>query len=224
MFDSTSSHPVVDSNDTQDYIQPTFNDGLRIWWAFFWPSTIVSGVLGFLAMAWIQYIYQNSYIPGSALRYLRTAAPYAISYTVAFFVMYYVLRKNFRNFQIGLLSNGGGEGAQPLEPTFRRTLPVWFAYSWRTLVYRLIAGFAASIPLAVILGIFTRLPVVHALVNLAIITAIDGAAGLFVIYNNILEEDFADFRVRLLPRKPPAPAANIVLPVRPLPPQPPVLS
>jgi hypothetical protein len=224
MFDSTSSHPVAASKDTQDYIQPTFNDGLRIWWAFFWPATLVSGILGFLAMAWIQYIYQNSYIPGSTLRYLRTAAPYIISYTVAFFVMYYVLHKNFRKFHVGLLSNGGGEGAQPLEPTFLRTLPVWFTYSWRTFVYRLIAGFAASIPLGVIGRIFTRLPAIQSLVNLAMAAALDGAVGLFVIYNNILEEDFADFRVRLLPRKPPAPAANIVLPVRPLPPQPPVLS
>jgi hypothetical protein len=206
MFDSTSSHPVAASKDTQDYIQPTFNDGLRIWWAFFWPATLVSGILGFLAMAWIQYIYQNSYIPGSTLRYLRTAAPYIIS------------------FHVGLLSNGGGEGAQPLEPTFLRTLPVWFTYSWRTFVYRLIAGFAASIPLGVIGRIFTRLPAIQSLVNLAMAAALDGAVGLFVIYNNILEEDFADFRVRLLPRKPPAPAANIVLPVRPLPPQPPVLS
>jgi hypothetical protein len=224
MFDSASSHPVATSRDTQDYVQPTFNDGLRIWWAFFWPASLATGILVFLAMAWIKYLYQNSSMPGSALRYCRTAAPYLISYTVAFFVMYYVLHKNFRKFHIALLSNGGGEGAQPLEPTFRRTLSVWFSYSWRTFVYRLIAGFVASIPIGVIVAIFTRLPVVHFLVNLAMATALDGAVGLFVIYNNILEEDFADFRVRLLPRKAPSPADKIVLPVPPLPPQPPVLT
>lgn len=224
IFDSTSSHPAATSSSDQDYIQPTFNDGLRIWWAFFWPASLASGVLSFLAMAWIRYLYQNSYISGSALRYVRIAAPYLINYAVAFFVMFYVLHKNFRHFHIGLLSNGGGEGAQPLQPTFRRTLPVWFTYSWRTFIYRLIASFVASIPIGVILGVFSRMPVVQALVNLAVLTAVDGAAGLFVIYNNILEEDFADFRVRLLPRKAPATAEKIVLPVRPLPPQPPVLS
>lgn len=224
MFESTSSRPAAPSSSDQDFIQPTFNDGLRIWWAFFWPATLVSGFLAFLAMAWTTYLYQNSYVPGTALRYVRMAAPYLISYAVAFFVMYYVLRKNFRHFHIGLLSNGGGEGAQPLQATFRRTLPVWFTYSWRTFIYRLIATFVASIPIGVILGVFSRMRLVQALVNLAIVAAVDGAAGLFVIYNNILEEDFSDFRVRLLPRKPPAPAANIVLPVRPLPPQPPVLS
>jgi len=224
MFEAAPSDLIAVSRNTQEYIQPTFNYGLRIWWAFFWPTSLASGVLDFLAMAWMKYIYQNSYISGSTLRYVRMAAPYFITYAVAFFVMYYVLHKNFRSFHIGLLSNDGGEGAQPLEPTFRRTLPVWFTYSWRTFVYRLIASFVASIPIAVVLGIFTRMPVVQALVNLAVVTAVDGAAGLFVIYNNILEEDFADFRVRLLPRKAPSPVERIVLPVRQLPPQPPVLT
>src|SRR5271154_582925 len=141
MFGSPSPVPIAASGNTQEYIQPTFNDGLRIWWAFFWPTTLASGILNILAMAWIKYLYQNSYVPGSTLRYVRMAAPYLISYAVAFFVMYYVLHKNFRHFHIGLLSNGGGEGAQPLAPTFRRTLPIWFTYSWRTFVYRLIAGF-----------------------------------------------------------------------------------
>jgi hypothetical protein len=31
---------------------------------------------------------------------------------------------------------------------------------------------------------------------------ISGAVGLFVIYSNILDEDFGDFRVVLLPREP----------------------
>jgi hypothetical protein len=224
MFESIGPDPGAIPDTIQDYIQPTFNDGLRIWWAFFWPATLVSSVLVFLAMAWLKYLYENSYVPGSMLRYVRTAAPYLISYAVAFFVMYYILHKNFRNFHIGLLSNHGGDDALPLKPTFRRTLPVWFTYSWRTLVYRLIAGFVASIPIGVILGIFTRMAVVQLALNVAISTALDGAVGLFVIYNNILEEDFADFRVRLLPRKAPSPAERIVLPVQPLPPQPPVLT
>jgi hypothetical protein len=224
MFESIRPDSAVVPEAIQEYIQPTFNDGLRIWWAFFWPTTLASAVLVFFAMAWIRYIFQNSYISGSTLRYVRMASPYIISYTVAFFVMYYVLHKNFRKFRIGLLSNGGGAGAQSFAPTFRRTLPIWFTYSWRTFIYRLIVSFVASVPIGVILGIFTRMPVVQALLNLAIVTAVDGAAGLFVIYNNILEEDFADFRVRLLPRTPPAPAANIVPPLQPLPPQPPVLT
>jgi len=51
---------------------------------------------------------------------------------------------------------------------------------------------------------------------------VDGAAGLFVIYNNILDEDIGDFRVALLPRRIPEVGKKIVLPVQPVPPQPPV--
>jgi hypothetical protein len=224
MFESTAAPPVATASGAQDYIQPTFNDGLRIWWAFFWPASLVTGILVFSAMAWIRYLYENSSMSGSALRYSRTAAPYVISYTVAFLVMYYILRKNFHKFRIALLSNGGGEGARLLPPTLRRTSLVWFSYSWRTFVYRLIAGFAASIPIGVIGGLFTRLPVAQFLVNLAVATALDGAVGLFVSYNNILEEDFADFSVRLLPPKVRSPGDKLVLPVRPIPPQPPVLT
>ena len=222
MFESSeATATVVDSHGT-GYIQPNLNHGLRIWWAFFWPVTLGAGILTFLGNAWIYYSYEHSYLPGTLLRYFRIGVPYISTYTVAFFVMYYILRKNFRHFRIGLLSNFGCEGAGPLAPTFRRTALVWFNYSWRTLVIRLIVGFAAAIPLGVLSSLFTRLPVVQLLVKLLIAMAVDGAAGLFVIYNNILDEDIGDFRVALLPRQAPELGERIALPVRPHPPQPPL--
>jgi hypothetical protein len=224
MFDNPNSEPRAPESNTAGYIQPNLDHGLRIWWAFFWPTSIVSGILVILANAWIHYSYEHSYIPGSLLRYVRLAAPYAISYSVAFLVIYYVLRKNFRHFRIGLLSNFGGQGAEALAPNFRRTALIWFSYSWRTFVIRLIVGFAAAIPLGMLAGIFSRLPVVQVFTNLLVAVVVDGAAGLFVIYNSILDEDIGDFRVALLPRRVPVPSKAIVLPVRSLPPQPPVVN
>lgn len=224
MFDDSDANPRGPERTSSGYIQPTLDHGLRIWWAFFWPKTIVSGILVFLANAWIYYSYEHTYISGSLLRYFRVGAPYVLSYTVAFFVIYYVLRKNFRHFRIGLLSNFGGQGAEALVPNFRRTALIWFNYSWRTLVIRIIVGFAAAIPLGVLSSLFTRLPVVQLFVKLLIGMAIDAAAGLFVIYNNILDEDIGDFRVALLPRQAPAPGERIALPVRSHPPQPPLAS
>jgi hypothetical protein len=124
-----------------------------------------------------------------------------LTYIVALFVMDYVFQKKFRHFRVGLLSNRGGEGAQPLEVTLGRTLRVWWTYSWRSLVYRLIIMFVTTIPMGVLVGLFTRMPIAHALVQFLATIAIDGAAGLFVIYSNILDEDFGDFRVCLLPRQ-----------------------
>jgi len=125
--------------------------------------------------------------------------PYVISYVVALFIMEYILRKNFRHFRIGLVSNGGGANAQDLPATFARTVRVWWTYSWRTVLYRIIITFVATIPLSVLLGIFTRIPTAQAIVRALVMIAIDAGAGLFVIYSNILDEDFDDFRVCLLP-------------------------
>ena len=222
LFDNSQARPAAPESHGAAYIQPNLNHGLRIWWAFFWPVLTGSAILISLGNAWIYYSYEHSYLSGTLLRYFRIGLPYISSYTVAFFVMYYILRKNFRHFRIGLLSNFGREDAVPLAPTFRRTALVWFNYSWRTFVIRLIVGFAAAIPLGVLASLFTRVPVVQQLAQLLIATAVDGAAGLFVIYNNILDEDMGDFRVALLPRKAPEPGERVVLPVRPHPPEPPL--
>jgi hypothetical protein len=73
---------------------------------------------------------------------------YFFSYATAFLVMNYILRKNFGQFRIGLLSHRGGDGGELLRPTLRRTIPVWWTYCWRTFVYGLIAMFVTTIPRA----------------------------------------------------------------------------
>jgi hypothetical protein len=211
MFDSPSLPPPA--SPESNYIQPNLGHGLRIWWAFFWPTSLIAGLMTFALNYSLARIYENSGIPGSLIGRVMKFDPYVMTYFVALFVMDYVLQKKFRHFRLGLLSNRGGEGAQPLDVTIGRTLRVWWTYSWRSLVYRLVLSFVAAIPMGVLIGLFTRMPVAHALVTFFMGIAIDGAAGLFVIYSNILDEDFGDFRVCLFPREkpsfaPPAPAAN----------------
>jgi hypothetical protein len=48
-------------------------------------------------------------------------------------------------------------------------------------------------------GVFSRIPLLQIVVSALVMVAVDAAAGLFVIYSNILDEDFGDFRVCLLP-------------------------
>jgi hypothetical protein len=198
MFEAESSSIAVPSY-LRNYIQPNFGHGLRIWWAFFWPTLLIGMVLTFGINFGLKVIYEHTNISGSLIRYVLKVSPYVINYGVALFIMEYVLRKKFRHFRIGLLSNGGGEGSELLTPTFGRTVRVWWTYSWRTFVYRMIIMVAATIPLSVLLGVFTRLPVIQAIVQVLVPIAVDGAAGLFVIYSNILDEDFGDFRVCLMP-------------------------
>jgi hypothetical protein len=209
--------PVELPSSLSSYIQPNFGHGLRIWWAFFWPTTLIATVLTVAINFGLKVIYEHSSIPGILIRYVLKVSPYLLTYAVALFVMEYVLRKNFRHFRIGLLSNLGGDGAQVLTPTFGRTLRVWWTYSWRTFVYRLIIMVAATIPLSVVLGVFTRIPLLQVFIQILVPTLVDGAAGLFVIYSNILDEDFGDFRVCLLPLQKEAPdlAASAITSVAP---------
>src|SRR5579862_2150821 len=199
MFDAPrgeSPLPAALSN----YIQPNLWHGLRIWWAFFWPTTLISIVLTIVVNYWVRYLYENLNVPGTLLRPIFRYDSYFFGYVVAFFVMNYILRKNFRQFRIGLLSHRGGAGSEILRPTLRRTIPVWWTYCWRTLVFGLIATFVTAIPRAFLLGPFSRNPVLESLLGTLFGVALGGAIGLFVIYSNILDEDFGDFRVCLLPR------------------------
>jgi hypothetical protein len=211
MFDSPSPAPAATQETS--YIQPNFGHGLRIWWAFFWPTTLIATSMAIALNYSLRHIYQDSDIPGSVLGPIMKYDGYVLSYIVALFVMDYILQKKFRHFRIALLSNHGGEGAQTLDSTLGRALRVWWTYSWRTIIYRVIIAFVTAIPTGVIIGLFERIPALHALVYMLINVAVDAAAGLFVIYSNILDEDFGDFRVGLLPRQketlaPSSPAAT----------------
>jgi hypothetical protein len=198
MFDAAPESPSVPSY-LRGYIQPTFNHGLRIWWAFFWRTTLISMVLTFAIDFGLRVIYQHTNVPGNLIGPIMRFLPYAISYTVALFIMEYILRKRFRDFRIGLLAPGVSVDTPELPATFGRTVRVWWTYSWRTILYRVIIYFVATIPLSFLLGVFTRIPMLQALVNALVLVAVDAAAGLFVIYSNLLDEDFGDFRVCLLP-------------------------
>jgi hypothetical protein len=58
---------------------------------------------------------------------------------------------------------------------------------------------------------------VGAVVSFVSQVAIDGAVGLFVIYSGILDEDFGDFRVTLVPRGAILSAASTLEPAAPNP-------
>jgi hypothetical protein len=200
MFEARSpaaTSALPDSN----YVQPNFGHGLRIWWAFYWPTTLIAGFLLIVLDFWLRKLYEDLVLPASVVGPMLKFDGYVLSYVVAFFVMYYILRKNFRHFRIGLLSNRGGEGAQLLTPTFGRTLRVWWTYSWRTLLYTAIVWIAAVLPLSAFARVFNSSPLFTTIIEGLLTLSVSAAVGLYAIYSNILDEDIAGFRVCLLPRK-----------------------
>lgn len=199
-----------------NYIRPTFNHGLHIWWALFWPTTLISAILSAaVEFGLLRVIYQHRNIRGNLIDPIVRFTPYVISYAVAFFIMEYILHKNFRRFRIGLVSSGAKFTSQVIPATFARTAQVWWTYSWRTVIWRLVIVFVASIPIGALLGVFKRMPAAQTVAWILVIIAIDAAAGLFVMYANILDEDFGDFRVCVLPLQndPAVSALPVVTPI-----------
>ena len=160
------------------YIQPTFNYALRIWWAFVWPISVVTVILGLFTPL-------NSFVAQCALTFAG---------------MYYILGKNFRHFRIALVSNADLDHPQPLPRTVDRVARGWFAYSWRVWIFVLILFAVASIPLSIIAAAFSAMPRIANGIAVFSLVSLEAAVGLYVLYNDILEEDFDDARVCLLPR------------------------
>jgi hypothetical protein len=208
MFDAP--RPVSLAAQPGNYIQPNLGHGLRIWWAFYW-RTILSSILVATAVNLILRRFPNN----STIALISRYDNYVLYYLVAFFAMAYILRKNFQFFRIALLSNRGGEGAEPLSPTLQRTARVWWAFCWRAVIYRVIVTFAAMLPLGWTMGFLMAVlpgPAIAALVTSAIQVILDGVVGMFVIYSSILDEDISDFRVALLPRTASTSAIGTIVP------------
>jgi len=205
-----------------DYIQPDLGHGLRIWWAFFWPVLLATFAFATSFGLVVRHFLDDPRVPMNVIfpfvkyRQLFVAA---FSVVIAFASFAYILRKRFRHFRIGLLSNYGQEGAERLSPTFSRTASVWWAYTWRATIYRLIAMVAVMFPLSWTLGFAEALLPRGAAIlfsNFFVPTLIDALVGIYVIYANILDENISNFRVALVPLQPatiapldPSAAANL---------------
>jgi hypothetical protein len=215
MFEA-SSHVSAAALPADNYVQPNVWHGLRIWWAFFWPTNLISGFLIIVLDAWLRRLYEDLVLPARLAGPMLKLGPYVLSITIAFFGMYYILHKNFRHFRIGLLSNRGGAGAQLLNATLGRTLRVWWTYTRHVLIYYAIGWVVATLPLSAFVGLFSPPPRVSIPFSLLLSVIVGGFAGLYAIYSDILDEDIGDFRVCVLPLQPvtsspPTPAATTVI-------------
>lgn len=203
------AHRPAVATSLANYIQPNLGHGLRIWWAFYWPTVFSQLLLTIGVNAVLRRYLEDPTLPPNTVRAMVLASQwdgYIFYYLIAFLMLGCLLRRNFRHFRIGLLSNRGGEGAQLLPPTLRRAARVWWTFSWRAVIYRLIATLAVTFPLGWTIGFLQAIlpgQASAALVSLMVQVAIDGIIGMFVIYSSILDEDISDFRVALLqPRLP----------------------
>ena len=210
MFNAPSSGNAAGPSN---YIQPTLNHGLRIWWAYYWPTNVIATILVFCSAFWARKLYEDGVFSAGETIWALRILPYFATYLVALLIIRYILSKKFRHFRIGLLPRAGSSDDSVLRPTWKRTVRVWWTFSWRSVLYVVILSVAASVSLGMFMGFLSEMGRAMALlVPLLESLVISGAVGLFVIYSNILDEEFGDFRVVLLPRKPSQEVAAAVPP------------
>lgn len=150
------------------------------------------------------------------VRWANPILPYLVVSAVSMLGIWRILGKKFRSFSIALLPRAPASGGEPLPRSFQRTVRVWWEFIWRNVVYSVIFRIAGSIALSLTIGIFAALGgPTGAFVSFVSQVLIDGAVGLFVIYSEILDEEFADFRVTLVPRAVVLSAAPAVEPAAP---------
>lgn len=99
------------------------------------------------------------------------------------------------------MGTAAGANSSFLEPTFKRTARVWWAWVWRSALFGGAAGLFGSVVLS-LSGILEHISEkAGQYLGLAVGVALAVPIGIWV-FQIILEKDFGEFRVRLVPKAP----------------------
>jgi hypothetical protein len=204
------------SPSQENYLQPNLSHGLRIWWAYYWPTSLISFIIIVVLAALLRKAWENDVLSTQVALWANRILPYAVVSAVSMLGIWRILAKKFHSFSIALLPRAPASGTEPLSLSLQRTLRVWWEFIWRNVVYSVILRVAGSIALSLTIGILATLGGrTGVFVSFVLQGLMDAAVGLFVIYSGILDEEFADFRVTLVPRAPISIAAPSVEPAAP---------
>jgi hypothetical protein len=105
------------------------------------------------------------------------------------------------------MGTAAGVSTSFLDPTFKRTARIWWAWVWRSALFGGAAGLFGSVVLS-LSGILEHISEKSAqYLGLAVGVALAVPVGIWV-FQIILEKDFGEFRIRLVPKAPPASAPS----------------
>lgn len=105
------------------------------------------------------------------------------------------------------MGTAAGSGTGFLEPTFKRSARIWWAWVWRSAVFGGAAGLFGSLVLS-LSGILDRVSErTGQLLGIAMGIAVAIPVGIWV-FQMVLEKDFGEFQIRLAPKGPAAPIAS----------------
>jgi hypothetical protein len=155
---SNSYQPPAEAGipySTREWITPTFLHALRIWWAYYWPTFIVSMALTFLGAMGVAILSRTQAIaPVASIWFLRLL-PYFATAAVGLFVFQYLLTTPFGKFRIAIFPAGYGENERSIPPTFAHGARIWWACTWRSILYGVVAAFVMAIPAGTVVAMFT---------------------------------------------------------------------
>jgi hypothetical protein len=99
------------------------------------------------------------------------------------------------------METAAGPGTGFLEPTFKRSARIWWAWVWRSAVFSGAAGLFGSLVLS-LSGILDRVSEkTGQYLGVAIGIALAVPVGIWV-FQMVLEKEFGEFRIRLVPKAP----------------------
>ncbi len=105
------------------------------------------------------------------------------------------------------MGTAAGPGTGFLEPTFTRSARIWWAWVWRSVVFGGAAGLFGSLVLS-LSGILDRVSEkAGQYLGVAIGVALAIPVGIWV-FQMVLEKEFREFRIRLMPKAPIAPIVS----------------
>jgi hypothetical protein len=99
------------------------------------------------------------------------------------------------------MGTAAGPGTGFLEPTFKRSARIWWAWVWRSVIFGGAAGLFGSLVLS-LSGILDRVSEkTGQYLGAGIGIALAIPVGIWV-FQMVLEKDFGEFRIRLVPKGP----------------------
>jgi hypothetical protein len=198
------------------YIQPTLGHGLRIWWAYYWPTTLLTLILTWALQSSLRafllaMLHSSPNFPVNLFMPILTYGGYVLNVIASLCIFRYVMGKRFRHFRIALLPTANPIAANEVSIGLERVMVIWWAFLWRSVVYSIAGYVVVILPLSWYVGMFRPSPQVATAIFGLIGALVGGAISLFVMYSSILDEDFSDVRVSLVSRNDfvPLPAATI---------------
>jgi hypothetical protein len=63
----------------RDYIQPNLGHGLRIWWAYYWPTFLISSFVIGVLMVLLRKAWENLVVSGHVVLWANRILPYVVA-------------------------------------------------------------------------------------------------------------------------------------------------